>query len=393
MEENGEKPGFGNIIALGLVSFFTDFSTEMILGLLPVFIVEQLGGSRVIVGLIEGVADLLNYLFRVFSGVISDILGVRKRIVILGYAVSNFSKPLFAFTNTWTQALLVRSMDRVGKGIRTSARDALLSESARKGMVGRAFGIHRTLDQMGAIVGPALASLLLPVIYFRGVFLASLIPGLAALLILLFFVKEVKRAAPKKQNLISNVREVLYGGYRIFLVIVALFTLGSYGFSFILLRARLSGIEVAAIPLLYAGLNIAHTIAGIPSGILADKMGGLKTLVLTYMLFSASSLIAGLCGPTVYVSILVAAIYGFYLGMLETVQRALVSNLSQPHVRATAYGVYYLVVGCFTLIANIVFGFLWDSYGVTVAFIYSTITSLTSATLLSTFTKTILRED
>lgn len=392
MEENSEKPGFGNIIALGLVSFFTDFSTEMILGLLPFFIVEELGGSRVIVGLIEGIAEFLNYLFRVFSGVISDILGIRKKIVLLGYAVSNFSKPLFAFTNTWTQALVVRSMDRVGKGIRTPARDALLSESAKKEMLGRAFGIHRTLDQMGAIVGPALASLLLPLIYFRGVFLASLIPGLAALLILLFFVKEVRRPTAEKQNVLSNVKEVLYGGYRIFLVIVALFTVGSYGFSFILLRARMSGVEVAAIPLLYASLNIAHTIAGVPSGILADKIGGIKTLVLAYMLFSASSLLAGLCGLTVYVSILVAVIYGVYLGMLETVQRALVSNLSQPRIRATAYGVYYLVVGCFTLVANVLFGFLWDSYGMTAAFIYSTIISLVSATLLLAAANTIMRE-
>ena len=144
-----KRKGFRNVLALGIVSFFTDISTEMILGVLPVFIIEELGASRAILGLIDGVADVLNYFFRIVSGLISDKLGVRKVVVFAGYAISTFAKPGFALVRSWPQALAIRVTDRVGKGVRTSARDALLAESVNEESLGKAFGIHRTLDQMG----------------------------------------------------------------------------------------------------------------------------------------------------------------------------------------------------------------------------------------------------
>src|SRR5919197_2349605 len=189
---NQDQPiGMRNVIALGFVSFFTDFSTEMILGILPLFIVTNLGASRTILGGIEGSAELISYAFRMVSGSLSDKLRKRKIFVLTGYGLSTISKPFFAVSTGWVDVFLVRAGDRVGKGLRTAPRDALIADSIPESVSGKAFGIHRTIDQMGAIVGPVAAFALLQVIDIRGIFLVSLIPGAVAVIILVFIVKEV----------------------------------------------------------------------------------------------------------------------------------------------------------------------------------------------------------
>ena len=172
--------GMRNVIAMGFVSFFTDFSTEMILGVLPLFIITNLGASRSILGGIEGSAELISYASRLVSGSLSDKLGKRKIFVLAGYALSTISKPFFAVTTGWFDAFIVRAADRVGKGVRTAPRDALIADSIPESSSGKAFGIHRTLDQMGAVVGPVVAFALLQIIGIRGIFLFSLIPGARA---------------------------------------------------------------------------------------------------------------------------------------------------------------------------------------------------------------------
>ena len=186
-----KSAGMRNVIALGLVSFFTDFSTEMILGILPLFIVTNLGAPKAILGGIEGSAELISYAFRTVSGSLSDRLRKRKIFVLAGYGLSTISKPFFAAATGWVDAFLVRAGDRVGKGLRTAPRDALIADSIPESVSGKAFGIHRTIDQMGAIVGPVAAFALLQVIDIRGIFLVSLIPGAVAVIILVFVVKEV----------------------------------------------------------------------------------------------------------------------------------------------------------------------------------------------------------
>src|ERR1051325_9480306 len=180
-----------NVIALGLVSFFTDFSTEMILGILPLFIVTNLGATKAILGGIEGSAELISYAFRMVSGSLSDKLGKRKIFILAGYGLSTISKPFFALTTGWLGAFLVRASDRTGKGLRTAPRDALIADSIPETSSGKAFGIHRTIDQSGAIVGPIAAFALLQIMDIRGIFLISLIPGTIAVVILIFYVKEV----------------------------------------------------------------------------------------------------------------------------------------------------------------------------------------------------------
>ena len=189
---NGKgRSGMRNVTALGLVSFFTDFSTEMVLGVLPLFIISSLGASRAILGTIEGSSELTSYAFRIVSGSLSDKIGRRKIFIIAGYGLSTITKPFFAASSNWIDAFVVRFGDRLGKGLRTAPRDALIADSVQESRAGRAFGLHRTIDQIGAILGPVATFALLQYIDIRAIFLLSLIPGAIALLILVFFVKEV----------------------------------------------------------------------------------------------------------------------------------------------------------------------------------------------------------
>jgi MFS family permease len=388
----GEAGGMRNVTALGLVSFFTDFSTEMVLGVLPFFIVNTLGASRALLGAIEGSAELTSYAFRMVSGSLSDKVGKRKVFIIAGYGLSTITKPFFAASSSWTDAFVVRFGDRMGKGIRTAPRDALIADSVSESKVGKAFGIHRTIDQLGAIVGPIAAFGLLQVVDIRGIFILSLIPGAIGLLILVFFVKEVviKRASSSAQiTVFSNITRVIRENrpFLLLLVIAGIFGIGAFNFPFILLRASDLGIAENLIPLIYATLNIAHTAIGIPSGILADKVGKEKVLIIGYSVFAISiMLMLILSGNTLY-AYLLAAIFGLYLGISETVQRAVIPKYVVSELRGTAYGVYNVVIGIAFFIANVVFGYLWDNYGLTTAVSYSMITAIAAVAGMFMFIK------
>jgi MFS family permease len=288
--EDSKKPGLRNVYAIGIVSFFTDVSTEMVTGYLPVFIVKDLGGTKAILGLIEGAGELANNFFRMISGFLSDRLGKRKPLVFAGYAFSTISKPLFAVSTTPAEALSVRVMDRTGKGIRTSPRDALLSQSVDEKVTGKAFGLHRTIDQLGAILGPLLATILLPLIGPRPLFVASFIPGIIALLILWFLVIDVK-TAPRKSQLLKGASKIVKGEFLLLLAILAIFGIGYYDFSFILVRSAELGITPDLVPLVYMAINLFHTAVGYPAGVLSDKIGREPLLATSFLLFSLTSLI------------------------------------------------------------------------------------------------------
>jgi len=381
LSSDEKRPGYRNVVALGFVSFFTDMSTEMILGILPVYLVEELGATKVILGLIEGLAELTNYIFRMVSGFISDRVGRRKPFVFAGYFLSGIAKPLFAYATTWLDALIVRIVDRMGKGVRTAPRDALISQSIRERDAGKAFGIHRTLDQLGAVLGPLLAFILIPMVGVRTVFLASFIPALIALIILLIAVAEVA-TPPKSSRLLPEVSRVLSGKFLWLLLSLSIFNLGAYNFSFILVRASELGVAVLAAPIVYMLMNLTHTAVGIPSGILADRIGREKTLVLAMLMFAFTSLmLAYLSGAWIY-GILLALIFGVFQGMYDTVSRAVVPRYVPEELRGSAYGAYYLVIGVSFLLGMSIVGMLWDYVGRTIAFTYSTILSALGATLL-----------
>ena len=384
-----EKLGLRNVTYLGIVSFFTDFSTEMVLGVLPLFIVSSLGASRAILGAIEGSSELTSYAFRMVSGSLSDRLGKRKIFVIAGYGLSTITKPFFAASTSWLDAFAVRFGDRMGKGLRTAPRDALIADSVQESKAGRAFGLHRTIDQMGAIVGPIAAFALLQYIDIRGIFLFSLLPGAVAVIVLIFFVKEVAVKRSARTTMLSNIGSVMKGNrpFAILLVITGIFSIGAFNFSFILLRASDLGVEKNLVPLVYAVINTAHTAIGIPSGIFADRIGKEKVLMIGYAIFAISTLLMlFLSGNSLYAYIL-AAVFGLYIGISETVQRAVVPRYVSSELRGTAYGVYNLVVGSTFFVSNILFGFLWDNYALSAAITYSLITTAIAIAAISIFVK------
>ena len=363
-----------NVANLGIVSMFTDVSTEMILGILPLFVVTQLGATKALLGLMEGSAEFLNYMFRVFSGAISDRLSRRKPLVLLGYGLSTIAKPLFAVGTSWSGAFVVRLTDRAGKGIRTSPRDALISESVKEAKSGTAFGLHRSADQVGAVVGPVLAFLLLPIIGFRGVFWISLIPGAFSLIVLVFFVRD--RLGPKTSTpIFKNARTILTRRFGIFLFAMGIFAIGAYDFSFILVKASALGASSDTVTLVYATLNVATIVVGLPSGILADRLGKEKVLVVGFGIFFVASLAGALTNEGILGGFAIAFIFGAYIGISETLQRALVPSFVSADLKGTAYSVYYLVIGTCSFVANLMFGVLSDQYSMNVAFTYGLVTS------------------
>jgi MFS family permease len=371
MEEGEDE--FQNVVRLGFVSFFTDVSSEMVFSILPVFILGLPGGSVATLGLIEGLAESLSCILRAVSGVVSDKFRKRKVFIFLGYSVSNIAKPFFAAASSVTDALFIRVADRVGKGIRTAPRDALISDSVSAGRRGEAFGLHRTLDQTGAIIGPLTATAVMVLLGWtvQDVFWLSLLPGSVALLIIVFGVKEIVGSQDGEFKFLEGLRDVVRGRFLRLLGLVCLFSLGAFNFSFILLNAREMGVGDALIPIVYVVVNVAHTIIAIPAGKLADRIGKEKVLTIGYGVFLVSTLLLPTMPKIAASAYIIAAVFGVYMGIVETVQRALIPGYVDSSLRGTAYGVYYLVVGVAFFVANTMVGILWGSQGLWASSMYS----------------------
>jgi MFS family permease len=377
-----------NVTILGIVSFFTDFSTEMIAGMLPLFVVTELGASKALLGGIEGSAELVSYAFRLVSGSLSDKLHRRKIFILFGYGLSTISKPFFSLTFKWIDVLLVRICDRIGKGVRTAPRDALISDSVTARMAGKAFGIHRTLDQAGAIAGPIAGYALLQFFNVRDIFVLSLIPGAIAIVILFFFVKEVigkDFTKDMQKNFLSLLRQ--NRPFTTLLLLTGIFSLGAYNFSFILLKSSELGVIKTSMPLVYAMINITHTLVGLPSGILADRIGKEKVLILGYGILLISSFLMLILSGSLLYAFIIALIYGIYMGITETVQRAILPKYVTSNLRGTAYGLYNLVIGVGFFVGNIAFGYLWDVYSLSVAISFSSIFIISSIIGMTVFIK------
>ena len=383
---------------MGIVSFFTDFSTEMVMSVLPLYIVKDLDLSRTALGAIEGSGEFVNYIFRIPSGYISDKIGKRKILVIIGYGISTFSKPFFIFVTTFVDTIIVRIGDRIGKGIRTAPRDALIADSVDESNTGRAFGIHRTLDQIGAIIGPLFAFLILELFggNIQSIFLLSIIPGVISLFILIHFVKDKiigdgkigEQGGEKlvKIAFFSNLKNLFFEN-KIFVylvIIIGVFSLGAFNYSFVLLKSTDLGVEQNFVPIIYTIINITHTIIGIPAGILSDRIGKEKVVIIGFFLFVMTGLLMYISEQNNILYIIsIPLIYGLYVGISETVQRALISKYVSEHNRGTAFGFYGLIIGICLLIGNVTFGFLWDNNDIGIALLYSL--SLSTLAIISLF--------
>jgi len=358
-----------NIVALGTNSFFTDFATEMILPLLPIFLDRYLHATKGEIGLIEGIAEFGVALLIAFSGFISDRLGSRKKITVIGYGLSNIIKPLAFFAASSLMIGVVRLGDRIGKGIRAAPRDALISAFTHKKSSGFVFGFHKMMDSAGAVAGSLATFLLLWYLgeseaSFRLIFALSFVPGMIALVILIYFVSDVSfEPSPAKSFRPSALPKEFY----MLVVFQTMFSLVAMNYSFMILKASSDGISILMIPLAYALYNVTQSIFAIPIGKLADKHGKAALLAVVYAAFGAAALMMATNLPLG--SWIGFGIYGFFAGGFNALAKAIISDVAPEKLKATAYGVYYLFVGLATLISLVAAGMIWDNYGSDILFV------------------------
>jgi MFS family permease len=352
------------VYVLGAVSFFTDIASEMVYPLLPLFLTGVLGASTTVVGLVEGIAEATASLFKVVGGRISDRMAARKPLILLGYGFPALLRPILALAVAPWQVLAYRFLDRIGKGLRTAPRDALIAETVDQDSYGRAYGFHRAMDSLGATIGPLLAFLLLPLLDFRGVFWVSAIPALLATLVILFFLREKRgqaRPLPPLRLSAFSLR------YRWFLLVTGVATLGLSSNAFLVLRLSDLGLSAAQATLVYTAYNLLYALMAYPLGSLADRVGaralvmlGFVTYALVYLGFGLSS--AGWQGVVLFL------LYALYSAAFEGSSRAYLAQIIPATEKASAIGLYHTLVGLLLLPASTLFGFLWQHFGSSLAF-------------------------
>lgn len=377
--QNKKIFGFSkNVFIAGLVSLFMDISSEMIYPLLPIFLTTVLGASKATVGIIEGIAESTASILKVFSGWLSDRLGKRKFLMGIGYGVSVLSRPIMATSASWGEALTARFVDRFGKGVRTAPRDAIIADSVENNSLGKAFGFHRAMDTIGAVIGPAIAFLVLAMFLnnFRLVFWLSVIPGVISVLLIIFFISE-KRHTRQEAGLPKLTFKDFNGDFKKYILVIAVFSIGNSSDAFLILRAENIGVSKELIPIIYLVFNLVYSLSSTPMGILADKIGMRKMILLGFLFYAG--IYAGLAFAANQFHIWgLFILYGLFKGMSEGAQRAYLASIAPPERKATAFGIYHTAVGLALLPASIIAGALWDKIGPEATFLYGTATGLTA---------------
>jgi len=366
-----------NVIILGFVSLLNDGASEMIYPLLPVFLTAVLGAGPVALGIIEGIAESTASLLKLTSGYLSDRVRRRKGWIVAGYSISNVIRPLIAIATSWPQVLALRFSDRVGKGLRTSPRDAIIADSTPPEFRGMAYGFHRAMDHGGAIIGPLLATGLLLVLHdtpqenLKTVFLLSFIPGLLAVCLLFVGLREKPVAGPRPALSSGfNFRAAWAGmpaGFRKYLAIILAFTLGNSTDAFLLLRAQQLGVSIALLPAIWVALHVVKMGFSVPGGILSDRIGRKKVIVTGWIVYALVYGGFAFASSQWHVWALFM-VYGVYFGLTEGVEKALVADFAPVHLRGSAFGLYHLIVGLGALPASLLFGLVWQKFGAAAAF-------------------------
>jgi len=371
-----------NVAVLGWVSFFNDVASEMIYPIVPIFLTSILGAPASIVGLIEGIAESTASILKVISGWYSDKFQKRKSFTIAGYSLSSISKIILGFSFGWPLVLLGRFTDRFGKGVRTSARDALIAESSTSSNRGRSFGFHRALDTAGAVVGPLLAIWLLHSYSsnFRSIFLISFIPALIGVVLLLIFVREKKKEPLGSRLKLKGSWKEFDLSFKIFLAVSIVFAIGNSSDVFLILRSQNLGLSVTATIFAYVVFNAAYAIFSIPAGAVSDRIGPKKVLLSGFCLFSIVYLLFGVITEG-YLLWFIFPLYGIYMALTEGVGKAYISNLVPQEKAGTAFGLYQTAIGICTFFASLIAGILWDKVGVSAPFILGSATALTASAL------------
>ena len=385
-----------NVIAIGLVSLLNDASSEIVYPLLPVFLATTLGASAIAIGMIEGLAESMSSLLKLFAGYLSDRLGKRKSLVVAGYSLASVVRPMLAFAQTWQQVLGIRIADRVGKGFRTAPRDAMIADTVQVEQRGIAFGFHRAMDHCGAVIGPILGYLLVVIFVanaasptkpeFSRIFLVASIPALMAVLVAVFFMKESPVHRDKGAEIPKLSLRGFDSNFKRFLLVLALFTLSNSSDSFLILRAMDAGISVALVPLLWAAHHVTKVLSSLFGGDLSDRLGRKRLIVSGWVLYAA--VYAGFAFATQSISLwILFLIYGIYFGLVEGAEKALVADLVRPEQRGTAYGLYNLAFGVTVFPASLLMGMIWDWKGPATAFLVSAFMGATAAVLLLLFVR------
>jgi MFS family permease len=371
----------GNVFILGLVSFFTDVSSEMIYPLLPLFLTGVLGAGPAYLGVIEGVAESTAALLKLFSGILSDRVKQRKRLVLFGYTISALMRPLIGSASSALAVLLIRTGDRVGKGVRTSPRDALIADSVDPSVRGKAYGFHRSMDNAGALVGPLIATLLLSYLVtdLRTVFWLAALPGIIAVLLILWKVHETERGDTQKMQVRLSLLPP--GPLRRYLLVLFLFTLGNSSDTFLLLKAGALGVPAFRIPLLWGFFNTVKMLSSMPFGSLSDRVGRRSVIVAGWCVYSLSYLGYGFARNEWQIWLLFA-FYGLFYGLTEGVEKAFLADMADPELRGAAFGWYNFAVGSGALPASLIFGLIWQRYGGVAPFLFGAALAGTSALLL-----------
>lgn len=366
----GRMPG--TVIALGLVSLFMDTSSELIHSLLPVYLTTVLGIGVLSLGIIEGVAEAAAYIAKVFSGIISDYLGKRKLLAVLGYGLAALTKPMFPLANTVGMVLAARFLDRIGKGIRGAPRDALVADVTPPKMRGAAYGLRQSLDTVGAFAGPLLAIGLMALMadQLRSVLWFAVIPAVIAVAVLLIGVREPARSWERK-SFHSPIRRTelqrLGGAYWGVVLIGAVFSLARFSEAFLVLRASDVGVSVGFVPLIMVAMSLVYSLSAYPAGWLSDRIPRTEVLALGFFaLMVADVILATAQAPSIV--LIGAGVWGLHMGLSQGILSTLVADAVPADLRGTAFGFFNLVSGVALLGASVIAGALWELFGPSTTF-------------------------
>ncbi|SFW22852.1 MFS transporter [Nitrosovibrio sp. Nv17] len=373
------------VVVLGLVSFFNDLASDIVVPLIPILLASVLAAGPVVLGLVEGVADAVASLLKLWSGRHSDVMrGRRKGLAVAGYTLSNIARPLLGLAGSWPMVLLLRSVDRAGKGLRGAPRDALVVDVTPEAMRGYAFGFHRMLDNAGAVAGSlvAAAALAWAGLSLTEVILWSAVPGFVAVLLLGAGVREPHPVAAAEASSLPPLRwSALSPPMRRYLLVLGLFTLARASETFILLRGHELGTSTVELLLLWAALSLAKSATATHGGLLADSRGRGMPVLVGWVAFSLSFLLLGTITDSMQLWV-VSVAYGLCAGMGEGAERALISDHAHPRERGTAFGWYHLVTGLAAIPAGLLFGSLWQFHGAATAFCSAGAVAAVAAILL-----------